>query len=257
MSLKVIDERAVLGKNFKIYGTTENPLFLAKDVAEWIDYSYKDSRKTARDTSKMLKTIDEEEKLVGTLFLSGQNREAWFLTEDGLYEVLMQSRKPIAKEFKKEVKKILKQIRLTGGAVRNEEEFIKNYFPSFSEEVKQAMVLDLRKQNEKIQKELEEKNRFLNQISASSNSILVRDVAHLATKQNIKIGEKRLWNKLREWGLIQKGSTKPMQRALEQGLFEKAEFVIQRSYGVETKFTTRVTGKGQIYIIDKLLKEVG
>ncbi len=257
MDIKVIDERSVLGKDFKVYGTTENPLFLAKDVAEWIDYSYKDSRKTARDTSKMLKTIDEEEKLVGTLFLSGQNREAWFLTEDGLYEVLMQSRKPIAKEFKKEVKKILKQIRLTGGAVRNEEEFIKNYFPSFSEEVKQAMVLDLRKQNEKIQKELEEKNRFLNQISASSNSILVRDVAHLATKQNIKIGEKRLWNKLREWGLIQKGSTKPMQRALEQGLFEKAEFVIQRSYGVETKFTTRVTGKGQVYIIDKLLKEVG
>lgn len=257
MDIKVINERSVLGKIFKVYGTTENPLFLAKDVAEWIDYSYKDSRKTARDTSKMLKTIDEEEKLVGTLFLSGQNREAWFLTEDGLYEVLMQSRKPIAKEFKKEVKKILKQIRLTGGAVRNEEEFIKNYFPSFSEEVKQAMVLDLRKQNEKIQKELEEKNRFLNQISASSNSILVRDVAHLATKQNIKIGEKRLWNKLREWGLIQKGSTKPMQRALEQGLFEKAEFVIQRSYGVETKFTTRVTGKGQIYIIDKLLKEVG
>lgn len=157
MDIKVIDERSVLGKNFKVYGTTENPLFLAKNVAEWIDYSYKDSRKTARDTSKMLKTIDEEEKLVGTLFLSGQNREAWFLTEDGLYEVLMQSRKPIAKEFKKEVKKILKQIRLTGGAVRNEEEFIKNYFPSFSEEVKQAMVLDLRKQNEKIQKELEEK----------------------------------------------------------------------------------------------------
>ncbi|WP_042261936.1 BRO-N domain-containing protein, partial [Clostridium perfringens] len=159
MDIKVIDERSVLGKDFKVYGTTENPLFLAKDVAEWIDYSYKDSRKTARDTSKMLKTIDEEEKLVGTLFLSGQNREAWFLTEDGLYEVLMQSRKPIAKEFKKEVKKILKQIRLTGGAVRNEEEFIKNYFPSFSEEVKQAMVLDLRKQNEKIQKELEEKNK--------------------------------------------------------------------------------------------------
>ncbi|WP_415306544.1 phage antirepressor KilAC domain-containing protein [Clostridium perfringens] len=85
--------------------------------------------------------------------------------------------------------------------------------------------------------------------------MLVRDVAHLATKQNIKIGEKRLWNKLREWGLIQKGSTKPMQRALEQGLFEKAEFVIQRSHGVETKFTTRVTGKGQVYIIERLLKE--
>lgn len=243
-NLMIFQERQVLGKDFKIYGTKENPLFLAKDVAEWIDYE-------VSNVSKMVKRVDEDEKIIART----NNTSATFLTEDGLYEVLMQSRKPIAKQFKKEVKKILKQIRTTGGAVRNEEEFIKNYFPSFSEEVKQAMVLDLKHQNERIQKELEEKNRFLNQISASSNSILVRDVAHLATKQNIKIGEKRLWNKLREWGLIQKGSTKPMQRALEQGLFEKAEFVIQRSYGVETKFTTRVTGKGQVYIIERLLKE--
>ena len=207
----------------------------------------------------MLSNIDEDEKIkylcTNSTGVLQNNTEYWFLTEDGLYEVLMQSRKPIAKQFKKEVKKILKQIRKTGGTVRNEEEFIKNYFPSFSDEVKQAMVLDLKQQNEKIQKELEEKNRFLNQISASSNSILVRDVAHLATKHNLKIGEKRLWNKLREWGLIQKGSTKPMQKSLEQGLFEKSEFVIQRGYGVETKFTTRVTGKGQIYIIERLLKE--
>lgn len=243
-NLMIFQERQVLGKDFKIYGTKENPLFLAKDVAEWIDYE-------VSNVSKMVKRVDEDEKIIART----NNTSATFLTEDGLYEVLMQSRKPIAKQFKKEVKKILKQIRTTGGAVRNEEEFIKNYFPSFSEEVKQAMVLDLKHQNEKIQKELEEKNRFLNQISASSNSILVRDVAHLATKQNIKIGEKRLWNKLRAWGLIQKGSTKPMQRALEQGLFEKAEFVIQRSHGVETKFTTRVTGKGQVYIIERLLKE--
>ena len=243
-NLMIFQERQVLGKDFKIYGTKENPLFLAKDVAEWIDYE-------VSNVSKMVKRVDEDEKIIART----NNTSATFLTEDGLYEVLMQSRKPIAKQFKKEVKKILKQIRTTGGAVRNEEEFIKNYFPSFSEEVKQAMVLDLKHQNERIQKELEEKNRFLNQISASSNSILVRDVAHLATKQNIKIGEKRLWNKLREWGLIQKGSTKPMQRALEQGLFEKSEYVIQRSYGVETKFTTRVTGKGQVYIIERLLKE--
>ncbi|MDU1112021.1 phage antirepressor [Clostridium perfringens] len=243
-NLMIFQERQVLGKDFKIYGTKENPLFLAKDVAEWIDYE-------VSNVSKMVKRVDEDEKIITRT----NNTSATFLTEDGLYEVLMQSRKPIAKQFKKEVKKILKQIRTTGGAVKDEEEFIKNYFPSFSEEVKQAMVLDLKHQNEKIQKELEEKNRFLNQISASSNSILVRDVAHLATKQNIKIGEKRLWNKLREWGLIQKGSTKTMQRALEQGLFEKAEFVIQRSHGVETKFTTRVIGKGQVYIIERLLKE--
>ena len=51
----------------------------------------------------MLSTVDDDEKLVSTIFISGQNRKMWFLTENGLYEVLMQSRKPIAKDFKKKV----------------------------------------------------------------------------------------------------------------------------------------------------------
>lgn len=112
--IQVIYNQEVLDKEFKIYGTEENPLFLAKDVAEWIDYAWKDSKCDHRDVSKMLKTVDEDEKLRGTIFLSGQNREAWFLTEDGVYEVLMQSRKPVAKAFKKKVKEILKEIRKTG-----------------------------------------------------------------------------------------------------------------------------------------------
>lgn len=103
--LKVIDERIVLEKEFRIFGTVENPLFLAKDVAEWIGHS---------DSNKMIKSVDEDEKLIGTLFLSGQHREVAMLTEDGLYEVLMQSRKPIAKQFKKKVKEILKSIRKHG-----------------------------------------------------------------------------------------------------------------------------------------------
>lgn len=94
-----------LGKEIDVYGTVENPLFLAKDVAEWIEHS---------DAHKLVEGIDEDEKLTGILFLSGQNREAWFLTEAGLYETLMLSRKPIAKQFKKGVKEILKQIRKTG-----------------------------------------------------------------------------------------------------------------------------------------------
>ena len=95
----------MLGKEFKIYGDFENPLFLAKDVANWIEHS---------DISTMMRTVDDNEKLIQTLFVSGQNREMWFLTEDGLYEVLMQSRKPIAKEFKREVKQILKSVRKHG-----------------------------------------------------------------------------------------------------------------------------------------------
>lgn len=117
IELAIVDQREVLGKDFKIYGTKENPLFLAKDVAERIDYS-KDG-KGNYNVSSMLMTIDEDEKVKihTNLNNSKVGSNTWFLTEQGLYEVLFQSRKPIAKEFKKEVKKILKQIRTTGGYI--------------------------------------------------------------------------------------------------------------------------------------------
>ena len=114
--LKLFEKRELLGKQFKIYGDLENPLFLAKDVASWIEHT---------NVTKMLLSIDDEEKLVlkipSNKLLEGlqKNTEYTFLTEDGLYEVLMLSRKPIAKEFKKEVKKILKLIRKTGIYLEN------------------------------------------------------------------------------------------------------------------------------------------
>lgn len=103
--LKIINQQEVLGKDFKVYGDFENPLFLAKDVAEWIGHS---------DVSTMVKNVDEDEKVTNIVCTLGGNQECLFLTENGLYEVLMQSRKPIAKEFKKQVKTILKDIRKTG-----------------------------------------------------------------------------------------------------------------------------------------------
>ena len=108
--LQIIDERELLGKHFVIYGTKEEPLFKAKDVAEWIGYS-------TANVDKMIANVDDDEKQ--TLFIGTHKNSmsAWYLTEDGLYEVLMQSQKPIAKKFKKEVKKILKQIRQTGGYI--------------------------------------------------------------------------------------------------------------------------------------------
>ena len=107
-ALQVISEQNILGKILRIYGTRENPLILAKDVADWIGHT---------DTSKMVKTVDDDEKVKNIVPTLGGNQEMIFLTEDGVYEVLMQSRKPVAKEWKKEVKKALKQIRLTGGYI--------------------------------------------------------------------------------------------------------------------------------------------
>ena len=112
--LQIIGNFEILdSKTLTIYGDKENPLFLAKDIAKWIGYD-------TEQVGKMLKTVDDDEKIqlnTRNIITGKGNPVKWFLTEDGLYEVLMQSRKPIAKQFKKKVKQILKQIRKTGGYI--------------------------------------------------------------------------------------------------------------------------------------------
>ncbi|GHU26998.1 hypothetical protein FACS1894172_18910 [Spirochaetia bacterium] len=103
----VLAEREMLSKKFRIYGTPEEPLFLAKDVAEWLGYS-------ENNITNFVSAVDEDEKLKLTMVISGQSRQYLFLTEDGMYEVIMLSRKPVAKPIKKKIKKILKEIRMTG-----------------------------------------------------------------------------------------------------------------------------------------------
>nr|DAU00113.1 MAG TPA: repressor domain protein [Caudoviricetes sp.] len=121
-NLTVIDSEVICNQQVNVYGTMEKPLFLAKDVANWLGHS---------NPSMMLSKIDKEDKIIIYAKLSLQNSDITnayissesdscksnnylFLTEFGVYEVLMQSRLPKAKEFKKGVKEILKRIRLTG-----------------------------------------------------------------------------------------------------------------------------------------------
>lgn len=92
-----------MGKTFSVFGTVEEPLFLAKDVADWIEHS---------NLTVMVSSVDEDEKVISrTKDCLGRENSATFLTENGVYEVLMLSRKPVAKEFKKEVKKMLHALR--------------------------------------------------------------------------------------------------------------------------------------------------
>lgn len=100
---KVLKKTELCGQQFNVYGTPRDPLFKAQDVADMLGLT---------NVSDMVIRVDEEERSKLNL---GRQGETWFLTESGLYEVLMQSRKPIAKQFKKGVKAILKEIRQTGG----------------------------------------------------------------------------------------------------------------------------------------------
>lgn len=106
--IEILEQREMMGKMITVYGTYDDPLFLAKDVAGWIEHS---------NSRSLLQLVDDEEKVVNKVYTLGGIQESWLLTENGLYEVLMQSRKPIAKDFKKIIKVILKEIRTKGGYI--------------------------------------------------------------------------------------------------------------------------------------------
>lgn len=104
--VKIINKSTFLDKEIDVWGSVERPLFRANDLMNWLGI---------KNVTTLIERVDKEEVL--KLNLSSRSGETWFLTEDGLYEVLMSSRKPIAKQFKKGVKKILHEIRTKGGYI--------------------------------------------------------------------------------------------------------------------------------------------
>lgn len=104
--IKILHKSTFLGKEIDVWGTFENPLFRASDVADWLHNT---------NVSNMVKKVDEDE--VTKFNLGSRQGETLFLTENGLYEILMLSRKKEAKQFKKGIKKILHEIRTKGGYI--------------------------------------------------------------------------------------------------------------------------------------------
>lgn len=103
-------------------------------------------------------------------------------------------------------------------------------------------------------KAMQPKAIFADAVSASDTSILVRDLAKIIKQNGMEMGEKRFYKWLREHGYIIKGSTQPTQRAMEMGLFEIVERTVQRAdMPPIVTSTTKITGKGQQYFINKLL----
>jgi putative antirepressor len=263
--LKVIDEREVLGKQFRIYGDFENPLFLAKDVAEFIDYSKNGSG--VRDVSKMVSVVDNEEKLKRTMFVSGQNREVIMLTEDGLYEVLMQSRKPIAKQFKKKVKEILKDIRRYGmyakDEILNNPDFLLAVAEKLRQEKQEKLMLkyevkslkDTNKQLKKNTKQLTEtiqEQEPLVELSKTllkaKNTITFGCMAKMLKTNGVDIGRNRLTKFLKEQKVLTQEVT-PYQEYMNKGYFE----VYQTIIGGKTIVGTRITPQGQLLIVKLIM----
>ena len=221
--IQLLDQREILGKQFKIYGTVDEPLFLAKDVAEWIDYS-----KTSEgyyNTGKMLKTVDEEEKR--TITNSNSGGKSSFLTEEGLYEVLMQSRKPIAKEFKKQVKIILKDIRkhgmyATDELLDNPDLLIQVATKLKEEKEKNILLLSKTEQQEKRIVHLEPHADFSKDFLKSEGTIQIGSLAKHLYSLGMAVGRNRLFNYLKENGYVcyEGEYNVPTQKSMNLGIMK-------------------------------------
>ncbi|CAM3252532.1 Bro-N domain-containing protein [Streptobacillus felis] len=142
--MKILEKKEILGVELVIFGSEVNPMFNANEIAKIIEN---------KNVSQMLKDVDQDEKkLVIITRADGKQHKSWYLTEEGLYEVLFASRKPIAKKFKKQVKEILKNIRQKGGyiVVRKEdnEATIKARLEGLMKETEQRLTLLEKKVNE-------------------------------------------------------------------------------------------------------------
>lgn len=173
-----------------------------------------------------------------------------FINESGLYSLVLSSKLPSAKKFKRLVtSEVLPQIRKTGSYAT----------PQLTGEELMAKALIeaksvLERQNKQII-EMKPKAIFADAVATSDTSILIGDLAKLIKQNGTDIGQKRLFERMRNDGyLIKKGTSKnmPTQMAMEKGLFEVKERVISNPDGsTRITRTTKVTGKGQIYFINK------
>ena len=141
-------------------------------------------------------------------------------------------------------------------AMQNEIKEQQLQLPSTYKEALQQLLAQV-EENEKLEQKLEKNSKMINQIAVSKNSLLVREVAKvLSNEHSIKIGEKQLYKKLREWGWVFQTTTEAKQEAIRRGYLEVREGVRESTKGVFTFHTTRVTGKGQRKILEKLLEEM-
>lgn len=196
-----------------------------------------------------------------TLQTTGGSQAVIFINEDGLYDVILDSRKPEAKKFRKWVTSdVLPSIRKTGGYMLTTE----NDTPDTI--MAKAILIAQQKINEQEQrianqsKQIEEaapKVLFADAVATSRQSCLISELAKLLKQNGIDIGQNRLFIFLRKRGYLgSKGEyyNAPTQRSMEMGLFEIKKTAINKPDGtIITSSTTKVTGKGQIYFVNKFL----
>jgi len=223
------------------------PYFVGKDVAVILGYN------NSRDA--LAKHVDDEDKGVAKCDTLGGSQELTVINESGLYSLILSSKLPSAKRFKRWVtSEVLPAIRKTGGYIDGQETM------SDEELLAKALVVaqkTIENRNQEIER-MRPKEIFADAVETSHTSILIGDLAKILCGNGINIGQKRLFDWMRENGYLIKGNRSdrnmPTQRAMEMKLFEiKERSVLNPDGSIKITKTPKVTGKGQQYFVNKFL----
>lgn len=234
--------------NIRVCGAdTGNPLFCAMDLCRALGYS------NGRDA--VAKHVDSEDVAKRDTLTKGGTQQLTFVTESGMYALILGSKLPQARQFKHWVtSEVLPSIRKNG--TYSVEQLSRKQLALMviqAEEEKERLALENKHQAEIIE-EQKPKVVFADAVIGSENNILIRDLAKLICQNGYQIGEIRLYRWLRDNKYLTL-ENKPMQRYVEQGLFYIEEGTHTEKGVMKSHTVTKVTGKGQNYFINKFLAQ--
>lgn len=240
----------------RTYIKKDQPLFIAKDVCDILEIN---------NSRQALSRLDEDEKASVILNDGSQNRRYQAINEYGLYSLVLSSRKPEAKEFRRWVThEVLPTIRQHGMyATKDTVDKLLND-PDTAIKLLETIKTE-RSEKEAAYKQLKEQEHqvvFARTVEVSKNSVAVKVLATILKQNDINIGQNRLFEWLRENKYLSSRNGKswnmPTQKAMDLGLFElKANTYFHNNGVPETNYTPLVTGKGQVYFINKFKDQLG
>lgn len=240
------------GQEVRTVTIDNEPYFVGKDVADILGYS------NSRDA--LSKHVDTEDKLTSQIATAGQMRNQTIINESGLYSLILSSKLPQAKEFKRWVtSEVLPQIRKHGAYVTDYKAVDLLTNPNALGNFLQGLTEQVKHLETKIEKD-KPKVLFADAVSASKSSCLIGELAKILKQNGINIGQNKLFQWLRANGYLisRRGESwnQPTQKSMQLGLFELKKTAINHSDGhTTTNVTPKVTGKGQQYFINKFLNQ--
>lgn len=230
------------------------PWFVAADVCRALGLG---------NSSMAVSKLDEDEKGISLIDTLGGEQKLGIVNESGLYSLVLSSRKPEAKAFKRWIThEVTPSIRKTGGYIAGQETMDDDQLLANALMVAQRKIAERNKQleaaNAKIQDDAP-KVLFAETVQKAEGDILVRQLAKLMVQRGYDTGEKRLYDLLRRDGFVIKANAKdqnaPTQRSVDMGLMRSIERTVSSADKTFISSTTLITPKGQIYFLNKYAPE--